>query len=377
MDLSNGAHLVVVGAGGNIGSHLVPLLGRMTGVGQLTLIDPDVYEDSNLQSQDITLDDLGRPKAEVQARRLKSFAPDLPVNVLVAAVEDVPWGQLRGDVILTGLDTRRARQAVNRRARWLGIPWLDAGVEAGSGLARVSCFGPGAEQPCLECAWTDADYELLEQRYSCDGSPLAQPASSAPARLGALAAAWQAIECHRLLASRNDAPHWGRQWVITTEGAEVFQSVLTAHAGCRLFGHAPWRIELVPARADEMSLGEAYGLAGVDQATRQTLGLEVPDLDFITRLQCQVCGRHRDALLLATDRQQRFAHCDACGRDVPMKELNPQDDLLLADLDAAWLDRPLAGLGFRPGEIFRLSGENVDRCFQLPLAGLEVAAHEA
>ena len=158
--------------------------------------------------------------------RLKNIAPDLQVTALVAAVEDVPWGRLRGDVILTGLDTRRARQAVNRRARWLGMPWLDAGVEAGSGLARVSCFGPGADQPCLECAWTDADYQLLEQRYSCDGSPLATPASGAPARLGALAAAWQAIECHRLLASGNDDPHWGRQWVITPEGAEVFQSVL-------------------------------------------------------------------------------------------------------------------------------------------------------
>lgn len=376
-DARPGAHVIVVGAGGNIGSHLVPLLGRMTEIARLTLIDPDVYERSNLESQDIDVDDLGQPKVEVQARRIARLAPELSVTALVASVEDLPWGCLRGDVILTGLDTRRVRQAVNRRARWLGVPWLDAGVEPGSGLARVSCFGPGADQPCLECAWSDPDYELLEQRYSCDGSLLAPRASSAPARLGALAAAWQAIECHRLLASGSDDPHWGRQWVISTEGAEVFQSTLMHHPGCRLPGHEPWHIEMVAGRPDGITLGEACELAGVDGAARRSLRLEVPDLDFITRLQCRVCARDHEALLLEAGRTQRFAHCEACGWDVPMKELGRKDALLLAELDASRLDRSLASLGFRPGEIFRLCGDDTERCFQLPLAELEEAAHEA
>src|SRR6185295_15243005 len=36
--------VVVVGAGGNIGSHAVPHLGRMAGVRRVVLIDRDVYE---------------------------------------------------------------------------------------------------------------------------------------------------------------------------------------------------------------------------------------------------------------------------------------------------------------------------------------------
>lgn len=375
IETRKGAHLIVVGAGGNIGSHLVPLLGRMAETGHLTLIDPDVYEGRNLQSQDISLDDLGKPKVQVLAMRLKKFAPELSVTTLMAAVEDVPWGRLRGDVILTGLDTRQARQAVNRRARWLGIPWLDAGVEAGSGLARVSRFEPGAGQPCLECAWTDADYQLLEQRYSCDGSPLATPASSAPARLGALAAAWQAIECHRLLATEGDDPHCGREWVIAPEGAEVFPSILAAHPGCRLPRHAPWQIEELTRGPGEISLGEAFALADVDTPTRQSLRLEVPDQDFITRLECRVCGRQRADLLLETSLREGFAHCEACGWDVPMTELNPEDGLQYAELDPPFLDWPLDRLGFRPGEIFSLHGENVERYFQLPLA--EGDDHEA
>lgn len=376
-DTRNGAHVIVIGAGGNIGSHLVPLLGRMAEIARLTLIDPDVYERSNLRSQDIDVGDLGQPKAEVQARRISRLAPELPVTALVAAVEDLPWGCLCGDVILTALDTRRVRQAVNRRARWLGIPWLDAGVEPGSGLARVSCFGPAADQPCLECAWSDPDYELLEQRYSCDGSLLVSSASSAPARLGALAAAWQAIECHRLLASGSGDPHWGRQWVISTEGAEVFQSTLVPYPACRLPGHEPWHIEMLAGRPDGISLAEVRELAEADAGARQSLRLEVPDLDFITRLRCRVCGRDHEALVMAAVHAPRFAHCEACGWDVPMKDMDRKDALRFADLDAARLDRSLASIGLRPGEIFRLCGDDTDRCFQLPLVEPEVAAHEA
>jgi len=374
-----GAHLIVVGAGGNIGSHLVPLLGRMAEISHLTLIDPDVYEGRNLHSQDISLSDLGKAKVQVQAMRLKNIAPELPVTALQTAVEDVPWGRLRGDVILTGLDTRRARQAVNRRTRWLGLPWLDAGVEAGSGLARVSSFGPGADQPCLECAWTDADYQLLEQRYSCDGSPLATPASSAPARLGALAAAWQAIECARLLASGDEYDRFGRGWVITPEGAEVFQSTMSPHADCRLPEHEPWEIEMLTQAPDGIALGDAFRLAGVDAKSRRSLRLEVPDLDFITRLECRVCGRQKADLLLETSLREGLAHCDTCGWPTPVTERNPQDGLLFADLDTAYLEWSLADIGFRPGEVFRLVSNDLERHFQLPLPVQqpEGADHEA
>ena len=90
------ATLVVVGAGGNIGSHLVPHLGRMARVGRVVLIDRDAYEPANLTSQDITPRDIGRPKALVQARRLRAINPALEVAAVVGAVEDQPLGLLRG-----------------------------------------------------------------------------------------------------------------------------------------------------------------------------------------------------------------------------------------------------------------------------------------
>ncbi|MDX6614340.1 MAG: molybdopterin-synthase adenylyltransferase, partial [Blastocatellia bacterium] len=101
--------VVVIGAGGNIGSHLVPHLGRMPNVARVTLIDRDVYEPPNLLTQDITPRDVGRRKALVQARRLARINPDLRVRAIAEAVERVPLGLLRADVILACLDSRRAR----------------------------------------------------------------------------------------------------------------------------------------------------------------------------------------------------------------------------------------------------------------------------
>jgi len=123
-----GRHIATIGAGGNIGSHLVPHLGRLPGIERVTLVDPDNYERRNLWSQDITPGAIGRSKARVQARRLQRINPQLRVEAIASAVEDVPLGRLRCDLILACLDSRRARQTVNEVAWRLGIPWIDAGV---------------------------------------------------------------------------------------------------------------------------------------------------------------------------------------------------------------------------------------------------------
>src|SRR5712691_9847078 len=86
------AHVAVVGAGGNIGSHLVPHLARASGLSRVTLIDRDRYESDNLHTQDIDKRDIGHPKADVQARRLHRINGGPEVAALNIAVEDVPLG---------------------------------------------------------------------------------------------------------------------------------------------------------------------------------------------------------------------------------------------------------------------------------------------
>jgi molybdopterin/thiamine biosynthesis adenylyltransferase len=155
------SRIVVVGAGGNIASHLVAHLARARTAREIALIDPDTYDETNLWSQDIRRRDVGRPKAVVQARRLREIDPTLVLDTFVSAVEAVPLGALRADVLLACLDSRAARRAVNTLAWRLGVPWVDAGVHADGRLARVNVHRPGPEAPCYLCAWDELVVALV------------------------------------------------------------------------------------------------------------------------------------------------------------------------------------------------------------------------
>ncbi len=76
------SHVAVVGLGG-VGSYAVEALAR-AGVGALTLIDQDVYSESNVNRQLGALSStLGRAKAEVLAERVGDIAPDCAVRPIV------------------------------------------------------------------------------------------------------------------------------------------------------------------------------------------------------------------------------------------------------------------------------------------------------
>ena len=218
--------VVIVGAGGNIGSHLVPHLARMRQVDRVTLIDRDVYEARNVYAQDITPRDVGKPKAVVQARRLRRIRPSLHVEAISDAVERIPMGTLRSDVILSCLDSRISRQQVSQFAWRLGIPLIDAGVEAGGLLARVNVYVPGRDTPCLECAWDDRDYDALEQTYPCLGHAEVA-ATNAPSSLGSLAASLQAIECLKLLDGRADQAVVGKQVLLGRDSSQPIRHLIS------------------------------------------------------------------------------------------------------------------------------------------------------
>ena len=84
----------------------------------------------------------------------------------MARVENVPPGRLRGDVMLACLDSKDARRHTNSLAWKLGMPLLDAGIEASALLARVNVYRPAENQPCQECAWDQRDYDRAERKAS-------------------------------------------------------------------------------------------------------------------------------------------------------------------------------------------------------------------
>src|SRR6185295_12516568 len=232
--------IVVVGAGGNIGSHLVPHLARMPNAGHVTLIDRDVYEAKNLSSQDISPGDVGKRKVGVQARRMRRINHELQAEAIFDAVERVPLGKLKADVILACLDSRIARQHVSQFAWRLGVPLIDSGVEPTSLLARVNVYLPGPDSPCLECAWDDRDYDALEQTYPCAGFVSNAAATNAPSTLGALAASLQAIECQKLLSGQFESVAVSKQVLIDAAHHKHYVTAFRRNPNCR-FDHEVWR----------------------------------------------------------------------------------------------------------------------------------------
>jgi molybdopterin/thiamine biosynthesis adenylyltransferase len=344
-----GMKVVMVGAGGNIGSHLTPHLARMPGVQEVTLIDPGVYEAKDVWGQAITPREVGKPKAVVQARRLWDIRPSLRVRPIVEPVERVPLGLLRGDVILAGLDSRRARQVLNEAAWRLNVPLIDAGV--GSGLvARVNVYVPGTASPCLECAWSEKDYEQLEQSYPCQGKAAQAAATNAPSALGALAASLEALECRKLLAGLTERVLGSRQVMLDATFHKHYVTTFSRNPRCR-FDHEVFTVRQLPYTAT-LSVQDVLALdpaAPGDDDGRAWFG--VAGSHFVRALCCTACRRNRSLLRLEASLRPAELKCRRCGGAMTASGFDRLDHLDPSALPARVLSRSLCSLGVREHDV--------------------------
>lgn len=345
--------IVVIGAGGNIGSHLVPHLGRMPGVGRVFLIDRDIYKDRNRLSQDITPDDVGKPKAMVQARRLQVMNPDLQVEWFVGSVEALPLGQLNCDLILTGLDSREARRIVNQKAWRLGVPWIDAGVEGSDLLARVAVVVPGPHAPCLECKWDNRDYAALDKTYSCQGTRSTPTPTHAPSSLGALAASLQAMECQKWLSGKRNQMAVGREIVLNAGWHKHYDTILGKNLECR-FDHEIWPITALQIDPCDLTPGKLFDIETqrLGENSRLTLGVE--GHYFTEKLSCNLCGKARTTQLHLVERIPSFRTTCSCGGKRVPTGFDLIEKLDAHHLSNQRLNQPLWRLGLRPGDVVSL-----------------------
>ena len=81
------SHVLVVGLGG-VGAYAAECICR-AGVGEMTIVDADCVEETNLNRQLLALTTtLGRPKAEVMAERLLQINPDLKLHCVQEFIRD-------------------------------------------------------------------------------------------------------------------------------------------------------------------------------------------------------------------------------------------------------------------------------------------------
>jgi tRNA threonylcarbamoyladenosine dehydratase len=127
------AHVCVVGLGG-VGSWAVEALAR-SGIGALTLVDLDDVCISNVNRQLHALDgELGRPKVEVMARRVRAINPDCAVHPMQAFFLKSNADQIlrtRFDYVLDAFDSPSRKCVLIALCRERGIPVITCGAAAG------------------------------------------------------------------------------------------------------------------------------------------------------------------------------------------------------------------------------------------------------
>lgn len=85
------SHIVICGAGG-LGSHIAMSLTRL-GIGELTIIDKDVVDLTNLGRQAYEMTDLGQPKVEALKALLWRINPFIKINAIHTTIDASNYDQ--------------------------------------------------------------------------------------------------------------------------------------------------------------------------------------------------------------------------------------------------------------------------------------------
>ena len=189
--------VIAVGAGG--AAAFLEDIAR-SGVGELVLIDPDTVSVTNLATQQVYRQDIGRPKVEAIRERLLDINPNARVEIRQAKDVDLDdaeferlihkplGGSEQGPVqtVLCGFTDKFAAQArVNRLALHFGIPSLCAQLYAGGKQMELTYTYPGLTRSCHRCIFSSRYTAYLEESYVNDVGSQGTPIF-ATARLNAL-----------------------------------------------------------------------------------------------------------------------------------------------------------------------------------------------
>lgn len=121
--------VAVIGSGG-LGGTLILLLARL-GIGQLIVIDHDVFDETNLNRQMISsLDGLGQSKSREAERLVGAINPGVKVKAHQTRLDESSAIRLLegSDLIADALDNIRDRLLLQKIARELKIPFVHGAI---------------------------------------------------------------------------------------------------------------------------------------------------------------------------------------------------------------------------------------------------------
>jgi molybdopterin/thiamine biosynthesis adenylyltransferase len=154
------AATVCVNGLGGVGGIIVEELVR-SGIGNIRLVDPDIFESSNMGMElYATTKTVGRNKAEVARERVLEINPYCQVETYIEGVQKENIFQiLQGvDVVVDALDLMSRRIIQHRAAKKMGIPLVHG--------CRASF--PGDRWTVQVRVWNYRDYPYIESREEED-----------------------------------------------------------------------------------------------------------------------------------------------------------------------------------------------------------------
>ncbi|MEO8039771.1 MAG: molybdopterin-synthase adenylyltransferase MoeB [Betaproteobacteria bacterium] len=162
------SHVLVIGAGG-LGSPVAMYLAA-SGIGRITLCDPDVVDLTNLQRQIVHFTDrIGQPKVESARTTLGQINPGTVVEAIRERVAGDRLEQLvrQADLVIDASDNFATRHAVNRACVKNLKPLVSGAAVRFDG--QISVFDPRRpDSPCYQCLFPE-DGDLEEIRCAVMG----------------------------------------------------------------------------------------------------------------------------------------------------------------------------------------------------------------
>ena len=215
--------VTIIGLGG-LGCPVTIYLAA-AGIGELTLIDHDTVELSNLQRQPAyTESDIGEPKARVLSQFIARQNPKCKVNAITEQFELDKHQDLvsHSDVLIDATDNIDARKNINRVSLRFQKPLVYGAAIRMEG--QLSVFDPrDDESPCYECVFSG-----VELNESCSESGVL---GSVVGTIGLM----QATETIKLLVNTGKVPV-GRLLLYDALDSDWQAIKITKHPQCPACG---------------------------------------------------------------------------------------------------------------------------------------------
>jgi adenylyltransferase/sulfurtransferase len=292
------AKVLCIGTGG-LGAPLGLYLAA-AGVGRIGLVDFDRVDDSNLQRQVLfSTKDVGRPKIEAAADRLRGLNPDIRIDTFDTHLSsDNALDILKDyDIIVDGTDNFPTRYLVNDASVLLKKPNVYGSIFRFEG--QITIFGD-PNGPCYRCLYPEPPPPGLVP--SCaEGGVL----GVLPGIVGSI----QAAETLKLIISKGESLI-GRLLLFDALAMRFRELKLRKNPDCPMCGTHPTITKLI-------DYAEFCGVRGEEAPAPHPAVSEITPRELKTRL-----DRGEDLYILDVREPHEYQICNLGGHLIPLGDLS-------------------------------------------------------